>query len=456
MFVLEPKALRDERQDAILLQEVLRSKTFERTSSLRKLLTYLWQEHEQDISEYAIAVEALGRSADFDTKTDATVRVQIGRLRRLLEKFYADEGSQITRRLSVPVGTHQLSFVDFEEDAPSDPPTLHDLSNANLTTAERIPLPLPTIIHPIIPAPLGYSIFAALVLCTAVLIIGLLHRGQVASHGPAEMPSFWKVFLDNGKTTRIVLPAPIFFSWQPPDGRSVMVRDITVNDPSRWAESPVLASLLRKEPGPPKIWQGYTVASDTFASLQLARFLDSYGVRTSFSSSANSPHEIVDHENIVTFGTQSSLAAYQGDLDRLSFRMAIHEAKVTDLLSPPGRLREFTLIHESGSRDVTPGIVAVIPRGTDGSRIMLVQGSQTTALIAYLTSEEGMREMVNASQGMRTPFFEAVILSEVNSGTPLQSRLGAFRTFQERPNLNTKAAKTLQLIGNNVTFTTGN
>ena len=72
---------------------------------------------------------------------------------------------------------------------------------------------------------------------------------------------------------------------------------------------------------------------------------------------------------------------------------------------------------------------------------MLVQGSQTTALIAYLTSEEGMREMVNASQGMRTPFFEAVILSEVNSETPLQSRLGAFRTFQERPNLSTKAAK---------------
>jgi hypothetical protein len=217
-------------------------------------------------------------------------------------------------------------------------------------------------------------------------------------------------------------------------------RDITVNDPSKLTDSPVLANVLEKQLGAPKIWQGYTVASDTFASLQLARFLDSYGVHTNFSSSADSPHEIVDQENIVTFGTQSSLAAYQSDLDRLTFRMAPHEMNVTDLLTQ----REFNLVHESDDRDVAPGIVAVIPRGRDGSRIMLIQGAQTMALIAYLISDEGMREIGKATAGMKTPYFEAVILSEVNRGTPLQSRLGAIRAFEERADTGQKSLQLQQ------------
>jgi hypothetical protein len=53
------------------------------------------------------------------------------------------------------------------------------------------------------------------------------------------------------------------------------------------------------------------------------------------------------------------------------------------------------------------------------------------ALIAYLTSEDGMRELGAASTDRNNPYFEAVILSEVNMGTPLQNRLGAYRPFIE-------------------------
>ena len=59
-----------------------------------------------------------------------------------------------------------------------------------------------------------------------------------------------------------------------------------------------------------------------------------------------------------------------------------------------------------------------------------MQGLQTTALISYLISEEGMREITRAqSEGGNSPFFEAVVLSEVNAGNPIQSRLVAFRPF---------------------------
>jgi hypothetical protein len=40
-----------------------------------------------------------------------------------------------------------------------------------------------------------------------------------------------------------------------------------------------------------------------------------------------------------------------------------------------------------------------------------------------------MRELSKAMQGMKSPFFEAVILSEVNGNNPIQGRLAAIRPF---------------------------
>ncbi len=409
------------------MQEVLGSKSFERTTSLRRLLEYLWVHRSEEINEYAIATEALSRASDFDSKIDATVRVQIGRLRRNLYRFYSEEGPHHVWRLTIPVGSHELRFVPASE---------AELQTASFidTSASLAPsvTPLVESPRPWISAPIGYVLLACVLVCTALLAADLLRR---TSNSPSaermDTPQFWKTFLNNGKSTRFVLPAPIFFSVQATPGHTVMLRDIFVNSPSEWNRSQVLTEVFGKTENP-KIWQGYTVASDTFASLQLARFLDRYGVHTSFSSSADPPREILDHENIIAFGTSSSLASFQADVDRLSFRLAPHEVKVTDLLSPADHPQEFLATHEGTDRDIVPGIVAVLPHGDAGGRIMLVQGAQTRAIISYLTSEEGMKEMGQALAGMKTPYFEAVLLSEVNRGAPLQSRLGTVRAFVER------------------------
>ena len=88
--------------------QVLRSRAFEKTPALRALLVFLWQHREEPISEYAIATEALGRRPVFDARTDATVRVQISRLRQRLERFYDLEGRHATGRLVIPLGSHQV------------------------------------------------------------------------------------------------------------------------------------------------------------------------------------------------------------------------------------------------------------------------------------------------------------------------------------------------------------
>src|SRR4051812_35438062 len=88
--------------------DVLASRTFERAPTLRTLLLYLWNHRAEPISEYAVATEALGRNGSFNSKIDATVRVQISRLRQRLEKYYDEEGRHCAERLQIPLGSHQI------------------------------------------------------------------------------------------------------------------------------------------------------------------------------------------------------------------------------------------------------------------------------------------------------------------------------------------------------------
>jgi hypothetical protein len=80
------------------LESVLASSSFDRSRSLSRLLNYIcdkyFEGHADEIKEYSVAVEALGRPADFDPKKDAIVRVEMHRLRKRLREYYADRGSR--------------------------------------------------------------------------------------------------------------------------------------------------------------------------------------------------------------------------------------------------------------------------------------------------------------------------------------------------------------------------
>lgn len=62
------------------------------------------------IKSYTIAVEALGRSDSFDPKLDPIVRVEAGRLRRALARYYADTKAAETVVIGLPLGSYVPTF----------------------------------------------------------------------------------------------------------------------------------------------------------------------------------------------------------------------------------------------------------------------------------------------------------------------------------------------------------
>jgi PAS domain S-box-containing protein len=59
---------------------------------------------------YTIAVEALGRSGDFDPQRDPIVRVEAGRLRRVIQHYYAGPGARDLLFIDVPRGRYIPTF----------------------------------------------------------------------------------------------------------------------------------------------------------------------------------------------------------------------------------------------------------------------------------------------------------------------------------------------------------
>ena len=75
---------------------VLRSETFSKAPSLRRLLSYVVDQsvggRADSVKEYSIGVEVFGRGESFDPRADTIVRVQARRLRSKLGEYYAVEG----------------------------------------------------------------------------------------------------------------------------------------------------------------------------------------------------------------------------------------------------------------------------------------------------------------------------------------------------------------------------
>lgn len=80
------------------LDVVLASGILGRGNYAVKLLTFVCEKYfsdqSADVKEYSIAVQALGRSADFDPQADTIVRVTAHSLRKRLEEYYRTEGAE--------------------------------------------------------------------------------------------------------------------------------------------------------------------------------------------------------------------------------------------------------------------------------------------------------------------------------------------------------------------------
>jgi len=97
------------------LDALLASGFLGRTNNLVRLLSFVCEKYFDgafdEIKEYSIAVQALGRPEDFDPQVDTIVRVTAHALRKRLEDYYRTTGAHHSIHICLPPGHYLPKFV---------------------------------------------------------------------------------------------------------------------------------------------------------------------------------------------------------------------------------------------------------------------------------------------------------------------------------------------------------
>jgi hypothetical protein len=280
------------------IERIARSIIFNRAEMLKRLLLYLHEHRNQDINEYAIAVEALRRRPDFDPKFDAAVRVQVSRLRKKLKEYY-EHVAEEPRRVDIPMGTYHLVWSD------AAPPVRVTWLQKGLTFWKNSRLIVTS------------SACIVLILISGFLLWRDTQLRAETEHKPSLL---WHAFLGDNIPVHIILPTPAFFSFS--NSPSLRLRATNVNNydsipQSNWFKR--ASANLRQ----PRLESTYTVSTDTLAAIQLSRYFDSTGVgqRVNFSVSSDSSENSLEHDNVIALGSSGTLEPFRDYLNQLTFHL---------------------------------------------------------------------------------------------------------------------------------------
>jgi hypothetical protein len=406
------------------IEKVTQSAQFTRSETMKRLLAYLCSHRGKDISEYAIATEALGRRADFDSRTDASVRVQISRLRRKLEAFYELEGATEPFMLYIPMGTHSLIIVNRA----SEPLNRNAIISLPAPRDALPPSSFLLYIRPILAA-----ICLLLLVPTSWLFWGLYEHGNILQRAAVTPTSFWRSFIGSGTPIKIILPTPVFFTY--PNLPRVHIRDVEINDYQVWNKSNDIRSLAEAG-GNPTLDYSYTVTSDTLAALDLARYLDSVGIsdQVAFEVTDNSSMNILEKNNVVALGAYATLYPFRDYLATMNFSLAGKEAWVDNAHPTSGELPRYGRTTLGPIHSIEPAIIAVLPGRGPNLKLLIMQSSHTRALVSMLTSQVGnsLFEKIYRSHGSPR-YFEMVIYTETEGDHIVRTWPVALHAYTRNP-----------------------
>jgi hypothetical protein len=337
----ERLAIRSE-DDRILLDQVdriLRSEELRGSGVLRRLLQFLAERsvghNSEDLKEYSVAIDGLGKPASYDPRHNSAVRIQVGRLRQKLSDYYRDEGANDPVVIDIPKGRFRLKFIVRDHSATKLSAAVHEDAQAAPLSSRG------TLLQLLMPIRLPIVFVAGVLIALAAgAIFNAIRpaRANATSRSEslvwnADMENLWKPFIATDRPIVVAIEDPLFVEL---DGKKgIYYRDKTLNSWGELINSPAVASLRTAlKSGEMEPSRYYTAFGEVDASFLLARLLGSRAQNLSVLKTSDfSMRELADN-NVVFVG-----------LENLFFTEQIAAAPVEALLQPT----------RDGIRNVHPG-----------------------------------------------------------------------------------------------------
>lgn len=470
--VSDPNPGDDQRQ----LEKIVGSATFRSSPVLQRFLEHVVtkaiQGLSEEIKEYAIAVEVLGKSADFDPRLDTTVRAQAHRLREKLEEYYSSEGSDDEIRIELPKGHYVPQFVRRQPTA--RPESNKEVSGSGLSEPARTAHPgLSSAAS--LPAgdqeksrsvslwlglgAVGVAFFVAGLLVSPALR-GIKTRSSSATGAhstssdalPPSVEAVWGSFFRGSEPALVAYSNSIFLVTESSDLLRLKAADVDgLGAPANGREMSELAAnpALVREAGPVFFDDDHTGTGEVMAVFYLTRLFSHARAPISVERSQLIKTADLRNHNLIFLGAVSENPILAGlPLDQ-NFALAEPEKppilwrnRILNLHPRAGERAYYSIERDPRTQVLRTdyALISFLPGVAPGRKIAILAGLTTIgtqAAAKYVTSAVGAQDLLTrldhtghgSPSRMLPPFFQAVLKVDIEQDEILSIRCVATRAI---------------------------
>jgi hypothetical protein len=415
------------------LRRVLESKYFANSPKKTRFLEFVCEQsflgNGEKLNEYLIGVEVYDRGVDFNPQKDPIVRVQAHEIRRLLNRYYAEDGRTCLIRLDLPSGHYVPAFgrSTSEESASDAPPPPEDVRTQ-----------APNRLHVSVTLILG----ALCIVLASLLIVNFWKGGQIAqpraqaANLPDGIEWFWRPFLPPAEAPLITIPNhPLLRAAHDGDTAQTLAEGHEIPKASLPEfRDTIHFRELKRFVFVPSLTD-FTSVGETLGVVNLCKMFASVGQGCRVQPSRLVNFEEIKGDNAILLGGNQS---WSGRVFLNAPGFQFQSGLIRNRNPQPGEKEiykpEFDSVTNQLTRDYA--VVLMMPNERKERRVLLIYGIYTQgsqAAIEYLTNPERMAELrkllLDLASDHKTipPYFQLLLTTTVENSVPGKSSLVAFR-----------------------------
>ena len=431
----------DQTEVAAQVERILQSEVFRSSNVLRRLLAFLLAKflsgEADQLKEYWVAVEGLGRPESFDPTQESIVRIHMGRLRLKLDNYYRTEGQHDPLLIQFPKRRFTLAYER------------RTVAIVEETPLESIPIEEPPLFEP--PhsrSPWStFSVRAALFALTALWGLTALawwHDRHVAAdvqgRWSPEMEQVWGPMVTSQRALIVSLSDSLFASF----GGSGVYGGLGL---SRWddflgsSDVRKIQRALQNSTMKPSYY--FSPASDAIASFLLGKSLGPHVADLSLVRSNLLSWQQLADNNVVFIGGgylfADRFAVLPVDLD-----LEETEDGYRNLHPIAGEPGEF--VDQAGTGFSEDGevyaVISHVPGPLGTNDIMTFTSPRMggrLAAVRWFTQESSVRSIVQAAKssfGSFPRYYQILLKVRYKDSVPLETSYVLIHQLQLKPTLN--------------------
>jgi hypothetical protein len=410
-----------------LVEKVAASHVFGGSASLRNLLRYLarstFDNPDNPPKELEIATNVLHRPNDFDPQTDAAVRVLAVRLRSKLAEYYVSDGRNDPVAITLPRGSYHLEFHAARATASTPDVEVEKLRRAK-----------------------PKWVWGADGLVGMLVIFAAFWAGTRFGSPPAgqsltpEMRAVWGPFIQNGKSTALIMGVPMMNRI----GQTV-IRSFDVNSAADAAASVELAKIERALGAMRTPYSQYTGVGEAAGLVLLSRLLAAGPSEPLIGRSSVLNWDDVRANNVVFIGTPKAIPQMTSlPIDPEFECETTRSARILNRRPRPNELPAYSIMPADNASGFATSGYGLITRvsGLPGYGEILVLAGGTTecvwAAAEYVTKPNHVAEMlerIRRPDGKLPAAYQVVVRAKFEGQVPVEV---SYVTHHELPVRRTK------------------